>query len=262
MTQDRWTSAEAYERYVGRWSARVAETFVAWLALPPGRDWLDVGCGTGSLSAQVLTTASPATLLGVDPSPAFIAAASGRFGGSAARFAKGRADAIPAGAGTVDAVISGLVMNFVPDVGSALAEACRVARPGATVAAYVWDYAGRMELIRRFWDAAVLLDPRAAELDEGRRFPLADPDRLREAWQRAGLRDVETRAIEVATRFADFDDYWAPFTTDVGPAPGYASSLPDERRTALRERLRSTLPARADGSIDLVATAWAVKGRT
>ena len=258
--QDRWTSAEAYERYIGRWSAPVAERLVAWLAIPPGRDWLDLGCGTGSLSARVLDAAAPASVLGVDPSPAFVASAEGRLGGPLARFAEGRADALPSGDATIDVVASGLVINFVPDVAMALAEARRVTRPSGTIAAYVWDYAGRMELIRRFWDAAVALDPAAADLDEGRRFPLCHPERLRDAWVTGGLREVEVDAIEVDTPFVDFGDYRWPFETDVGPAPGYASSLPAERRTALRERLRSSVPTRPDGSIALVARAWAIKG--
>jgi SAM-dependent methyltransferase len=154
------------------------------------------------------------------------------------------------------------VLNFVPDVGGALEEARRVAKPGATIAAYVWDYAERMELVRTFWDAAVALDPRAAELDEGRRFGIAQPGRLRDAWVAAGLRGVEIRSIETPTRFVDFDVYWQPFTTAVGPAPGYASGLPEEHRVRLRERLRASLPVRDDGSIHLVANAWAVLGRT
>ncbi len=157
--------------------------------------------------------------------------------------------------------MSGLVLNFVPDVPAALAEAVRVTRRGGVVAAYLWDYAGRMELIRRFWDAAIALDPVAAELDEGRRFPLAAPDRLAVAWADAGLSDVLIMAIDVPTRFADFDDFWQPFTVDIGPAPGYACRLPPERREALRERLRATLPTGPEGTIDLIARAWAVRGR-
>ena len=259
--QDRWTSAEAYERYVGRWSAPVADRFLTWLGIPPGCDWLDVGCGTGSLSAQILASAAPSSLIGVDPSPAFVTAAAGRLAGRDARFAEGRADDLPADDHSLDVVVSGLVINFVPDVAAALAEARRVTRSGGRIAAYVWDYAGRMDLIRRFWDAAVALDPAATDLDEGRRFPLCDPDRLRAAWDDAGLTDIEVRAIDVDTRFVDFDDYWWPFETDVGPAPGYASSLSEGRRAELRERLRTALPTGSDGSIDLIARAWAVQGR-
>jgi hypothetical protein len=128
------------------------------------------------------------------------------------------------------------------------------------VAAYVWDYAGRMELIRQFWDAAAALDPAAAGLDEGRRFPLCRPGPLAALFAGAGLAGVATRPIDVPTRFADFDDYWSPFLGGQGPAPGYAMSLDPQRRSALREALRARLPAAADGSIALTARAWAVKG--
>ena len=136
----------------------------------------------------------------------------------------------------------------------------RVTRTGGRVAAYVWDYAGRMELIRRFWDAAAAIDPAAAELDEGGRFGLCKPEPLARLFQEAGLAEVDVHAVEVPTRFRDFDDLWAPFLGGQGPAPGYLMGLAAERRAALRERLRAALPLAGDGSIDLVARAWAVRG--
>jgi hypothetical protein len=117
-----------------------------------------------------------------------------------------------------------------------------------------------MQLMRYFWDAAVTLDPGIAALDEGRRFPLCQPEPLAELFNSAGLSDIEVRAIDVPTRFRDFDDYWSPFLGGQGPAPAYVMSLPDEQRTALREYLRSTLPTADDGSIYLIARAWAVRG--
>ena len=135
----------------------------------------------------------------------------------------------------------------------------RVAVAGGVVAAYVWDYAGGMELMRRFWDAAVDLDPAAAELDEGIRFPLCRPEPPRAAFGEAGLAEVDVRPIDIPTPFRNFDDYWTPFLGGPGPAPGYTKSLPEERRRALRERLRTTLPVTADGRIELTARAWAVK---
>ena len=116
--------------------------------------------------------------------------------------------------------------------------------------------------MRRFWDAAVAVDPAAAALDEAARFPICGEEPLRAAFVDAGLRAVEVRAIEVPTIFTDFDDYWSPLLSGVAPAPGYTMSLGEDRRTELRERLRSTLPAEADGSIHLVARAWAVRART
>jgi SAM-dependent methyltransferase len=160
----------------------------------------------------------------------------------------------------LDAAVSGLVLNFVADPTRMAAEMRRVVRPGGTVALYVWDYAGKMELMRYFWDAAAALDAAARELDEGVRFPVCRPEPLAELLRAAGLVAVETRALDVPTVFADFDDYWSPFLGGQGPAPGYCVALPEEKRARLRERLRRALPAERDGRIALLARAWAVRG--
>ncbi len=255
-----WASAAAYEPYVGRWSRLVAREFLRWLAVPPERCWLDVGCGTGALSQTVLEVASPREVTGIDASEDYIAYARQQIHDDRAHFVVGRAGALPSDAGIYDAVVSGLVLNFVTQPERALADMARVARTGGTVAAYVWDYAGQMQLMRYFWDAAVALDPSALDLDEGRRFPICQPEPLAKLFRAAGLRDVETHAIDVPTIFRDFDDYWSPFLGGQGPAPGYAMSLSEERRAELRERLRSTLPVSRDGSIHLIARAWATRG--
>jgi SAM-dependent methyltransferase len=260
MVAEVWSAGDAYEAYVGRWSRRVAEAFVRWLGVPGGARWLDAGCGTGALTAAILAVAEPAEVLGLDTSEGFLAAARARVTDSRAGFRGGDMRALPLPAGRFDAVVSGLALNFVPDPGRAVAESARVAAPGGTVAAYVWDYAGGMEMIRHFWDAAIALDPAAAGLDEARRFPLCRPGGLRALWTRAGLDGVTVRAIGTATAFAGFDDYWGPFLGGQGPAPGYVTSLTEERRRALRESLRARLPAAPDGSIPLTAGAWAVRG--
>jgi SAM-dependent methyltransferase len=257
---DKWAAGDLYEPYVGRWSRLVAHAFLDWLAVPPDRDWLDVGCGTGALSATILERARPRSLRAVDPSPGFVEYAKARLGSERARVEVGDAQALPLAAASVDAVVCGLVLNFVPQPPRALAEMRRVARTGGILAAYVWDYAERMELMRHFWDAAVALDPAARPLDEGPRFPLCRPEPLAQLFAEAGLQRVEARAIDVPTVFRDFDDYWQPFLGGQGPAPGYALSLDEPRRTALRERIRSRLPVGQDGSIHLMARAWAVRG--
>ena len=254
-----WAAGDAYEPYVGRWSRLVAREFVAWLGVAGGAAWLDVGCGTGALSQTVLEAADPAAVVGIDPSLGFLAHARARLGGPA-RLAAADARRLPVADARVDAAVSGLVLNFVPDPAAAVAEMARVTRPGGRVAAYVWDYAGRMELIRRFWDAAVALDPAAGELDEGRRFGLCRPEPLARLFRAAGLGAVGGRAIEVPPRVRAFDDYGTPFLGGQGPAPGYALALDEARRAALREALRARLPVAADGSIPLVARAWAVAG--
>jgi SAM-dependent methyltransferase len=258
---DLWGSGDAYDAYVGRWSRPVARRFVDWLAAKPGGRWLDVGCGTGALTEAVLRSARPSQILGVDPSPAHVEHARRQVDDDRAAFGVGDALSLPGPGGRFDAVVSGLVLNFVPGAAQAVAEMTRVAVPGGVVAAYVWDYADGMQLIRCFWDAAVALDPAAGALDEGVRFPLCRPEPLAAVFRDAGLADVDVRPIDVPTPFRSFDDYWAPFLGGQGPAPAYAVSLPEDRRAALRDRLRATLPVAADGSIDLTARAWAVQGR-
>jgi SAM-dependent methyltransferase len=259
---DVWASGDAYEPYVGRWSRAVARQFLAWLDMPPGGRWLDVGCGTGALSETILDVTFPSEVVGIDPSPEYVAYARSHVPDSRAHFEVGDARAMSFAPAGFDGVVSGLVLNFVPDPAAAVAEMARVCRPGGAVAAYVWDYSDGMELMRRFWDAAVALDPAARELDEGRRFgAICRPETLAGLFRDARLRRVETRAVDVPTLFRDFDDYWTPFLGGQGPAPGYAVSLSEDRRVALRERIRADLPIAADGSIPLMARAWAVRGQ-
>jgi SAM-dependent methyltransferase len=262
MAFEVWAQGDAYEAYVGRWSRRVAARFVGWLDVPAGRRWLDVGCGTGALSATVLTLTDPAELTGVDPSEGFLATARAQVADPRATFQAGDARTLPLPAARFDAVVSGLALNFVPDPERAAAECARVAAPDAVVAAYVWDYAEGMELMRHFWDAAAALDPAGAELDEGRRFPLCRPGPLRALWTEAGLRDVSVEAIEIPTVFSGFADYWEPFLGGQGAAPAYAMSLSEERRAAVRDLLRDRLSSNPDGAIELTARAWAVRGYT
>jgi SAM-dependent methyltransferase len=256
-----WANGAAYERYVGRWSRLVAREFLTWLAAPAHGRWLDVGCGTGVLSQAILANADPIAVLGVDQSPSFIAHARAHVTDERASFEVADARALPGQANVYDAVVSGLMLNFVPEPALAVAEMARVARPGGAVAVYVWDYAGEMQLMRYFWDAAAALSPAARELDEGRRSPICRPDALAARFHDAGLQAVETRAIDVPTVFHDFDDYWSPFLGGQGPAPSYTMSLTEEHRAALRERIRAGLPIAADGSISLIARAWAVRGQ-
>jgi SAM-dependent methyltransferase len=255
-----WNVGEAYEQYVGRWSRRVAESFVHRLDVPAGAKWLDVGCGTGALTTAILLTADPAEVHGVDPSDGFLAHASRAVDDPRARFSLGDARKLPFPDGRFDAAVSGLVLNFVPEPAVAATELARVATPGGVVAAYVWDYADGMQMIRLFWDAAVALDPTVAEQAEGRRFPLCRPKPLLELWAASGLSAVEVEPIDVPTRFRDFGDFWSPFLGGQGPAPGYVSTLDDDHRAALRALLRDRLPTARDGSITLSARAWAVRG--
>lgn len=259
--KDTWAAGKHYEPYVGRWSRLVAKDFLAWMMAPQNLDWLDVGCGTGALAESILRQAQPRSVKGIDPSAGFVEHARAHIVDPRATFDVADAQAIPVESAQFDAAVSGLVLNFVPKPWLAVREMARAVRPEGLVAAYVWDYAGKMELMRHFWNAAVELDRAAMELDEGRRFPLCQPSPLTELFTQAGLREVQVLPIDVPTRFRDFDDYWTPFLGGQGPAPGYAMSLSEERREVLRDRIRARLPIASDGSIVLIARAWAVRGR-
>jgi SAM-dependent methyltransferase len=256
-----WASGPAYEAYVGRWSRAVAARFVPSLAAPGAAAWVDVGCGTGVLTAAVLQHAEPSSVLGVDASPAFLEVAAATIPDPRARFEVADAAALPADDGALDVLVSGLVLNFLPDRPAALAEWRRVLRPGGILGLYVWDYAGEMQLMRHLWDAATELDPAASDLDEGRRSGFCRPEPLRELARIAGFDGVQVDAIDVPTVFRDFDDYWSPFLGGTGPAPAYVTGLPPDARDRLRERLAARLPRVADGSIPLTARAWAVRAR-
>ena len=173
-----WAQGDAYEPYIGRWSRLIAREFVDWLGMPSGGRWLDVGCGTGALSSTILEFVEPRKVIGIDASDAYVLSTSERISDARAEFRQGDAQALPFADTEFDAVVSGLVLNFLPDPKRGLAEMMRVTRSGGVVAVYVWDYAGEMQLMRHFWDAAAALDPAAADLDEGRVFPLCQPNAL------------------------------------------------------------------------------------
>jgi SAM-dependent methyltransferase len=260
VTRDPWSAAEPYELFMGRWSRLLAAEVVAWLDPPPGLRWLDVGCGTGALSEAVLTGTAPKSVVGVDMSAAYVAAATARVVDERMSFRVGDGAALPLPDSSADQVVSGLVLNFVPDPIAAVREMRRVLVPGGRATVYVWDYSSGMQMLRHFWDAAVAEDPGAAALDEGARFPLCRSDRLRACFSGAGLDDLDARPVEVLTVFNDFSDYWAPFLGGQGPAPGYCAGLPQEARDRLSSRLLATLPQESDGTIRLSARAWAISG--
>lgn len=255
-----WASGDAYEPYVGRWSRLVAPEFIHWLALPEGRHWLDVGCGTGALSQTILNLVDPRKVKGIDRSDAFVEYARHQVIDPRADFETGDAQSLPVEADAFDAAVSGLVLNFVPRPDQMIAEMRRAVRTGGVVALYIWDYAGKMQMMRHFWNAAAALDPAARDLDEGLRFPQCNPDSLQELVENADLSQVQVCAIDISTDFKDFDDYWSPFLRGQAPAPAYAMSLSEEKRARLRERLYNSLPFALDGSIPLVARVWAVRG--
>ena len=257
---DSWVSAMAYERFMGRWSALVGQKFLRWLAVPPARRWLDLGCGTGALSRHILAEYQPQAIIAVDSSSDFIGHARRSIASPAVDFKLGQAQSLDVESNSVDAAVSGLVLNFIPEPAMAVAEMLRVTRPGGTVGIFVWDYAAGMQMLRAFWDAAAKLDAAAVALDEGLRFPICQAGQLEACVRATGLRQIEAAAIEIPTVFQNFADYWQPFLGTVGPAPAYAMILDENARRNLESALRAALPVGADGSIALTARAWAVKG--
>jgi SAM-dependent methyltransferase len=257
---DAWSAGDAYEAYMGRWSRPLAREFVAWLKPRPAAHWLEVGCGTGALTAALCAGCDPASVLACDPSAAFVAHARNGIADSRATFVTAGADDLPTRDGGFDWIVSSLVLNFVPEPQRAVESMRERLRPGGTVAACVWDYAEGVEFLRRFWDEAVASDPAAAPHDEGRRFPLCHRDALTALFRAAGLERVESGAVEIPTEFTGLDDYWKPFLGGTGPAPAYVASLDPARREALRTRLEARLGAGAGRPIRLRARAWAVRG--
>jgi len=257
---DRWVTGDAYEAYMGRWSRPLARAFVEWLHPTPSANWLEVGCGTGALTSAICDLGEPASVVACDPSEPFVEHARKNLPDARASFVVAGMEALPRRDRGFDACVSGLVLNFLPDPGEAVAAIRERLRRGGTVAAYVWDYADGMEFLRSFWEEAVASDPRAAAFDEGRRFPLCRTAPLASLFRAAGLAEVETHPLEIPTEFATFDDYWTPFLRGTGPAPSYVASLDPPSRELLRERLRGRIRAGRDGRIRLRARAWAVRG--
>lgn len=263
MTEPRkemWEVAEAYERFVGHWSRLVALEFLPWLNVPAGAAWLDVGCGTGALTKAILETCQPSSVLGVDMAEGFLAWARAQHHDERLRFLKSDAAQLPAHTKS-DVAVSALVLNFVADPQVTLNEMVKVTSAGGTVAAYVWDYAEGMQMIRHFWDAATVVSPAAEPLDEAKRFPLCQPEALAALWRQSGLEDVAVTALEVPTPFRDFDDYWQPFLGQQGPAPTYLAQQSASTQQAIRFQLQRQLVASEGQPLNLTARAWAVQGR-
>jgi SAM-dependent methyltransferase len=257
---DRWAVGAAYEAYMGRWSRPLARAFVGWLGAEPRGHWLDVGCGTGALAAAICELGKPASVVACDPSGPFVEAARNGLPDKRVTFELAPGTYLPDREGGFDGVVSGLVLNFLPDPERTLAAMRNRLAPKGFVAAYVWDYQAGVQFLRCFWEEAVALDADAASLDERQRFPLCNADALGSAFRAAGLRQVDVTRLDIVTAFSSFDDYWQPFLGRTGPAPSYVASLDFAQRARLRERLRERLQPGAAGPIQLSASAWAIRG--
>ena len=250
--------ADAYDRYVGRYSPSLARELTEFAQAKPGQRALDVGCGPGALTAHLVGVLGADHVAAADPSPPFVEACRARNPGVRVELAP--AEQLPFTDGEFDQTMSQLVVNFMKDAHAGVTEMRRVTRSGGWITSCTWDYAEGMTLIRTFFDAAVALDPAAAEHDEGRRMRYCQPDELRDLWLATGLADVEARPLVVRAAYRDFADLWSPLEYGVGPAGAYAMSLDEQHREALRDELRRRLGV-ADAPFELTARAWAARGR-
>jgi ubiquinone/menaquinone biosynthesis C-methylase UbiE len=253
----RFNDGAAYERYMGKWSQLAGETFLDWLAPESGLRWLDVGCGNGAFTEMLVERCAPASVQGIDPSEKQLAFARTRPAGRVAQFRQGDAMALPFPDDAFDGAVMPLVIFFVPDPATGVAEMLRVVRAGGIVAAYAWDIVGgglpyeALQAEMRKMGIAVPMPPSPGA---------SQRDTMRDLWIRAGLDTVETREIAVERTFADFDDYWT--TVLGGPSVGpQLAAMSSEQIAVLKARMREHLPADATGRITYGARANAIKGR-
>jgi SAM-dependent methyltransferase len=251
--------AEAYDRFVGRYAPQLARAFADATAVQAGQRVLDVGCGPGGLTAELVARSGAENVAAIDPSEPWAEACRKRLPGVDVRV--GPAEKLPFEDGEFDAVMSQLVVNFLSDAPRGVAEMARVTRNGGTAAACVWDYAGQMTMLRTFWDAAQEVDPeRASGRDEGLRMPNSDPRSLFQLWRNAGLEGVETGQVVVVAAYDGYEDYWEPFTAGIGPAGEFLAELEDAKQEEIREECERRLGS-PRGPFELSARAWFVKGR-
>jgi len=257
--QDTWQSGNPYEYYMGRWSKLVASQFIDWLSPNPRMDWLDIGCGTGALSEAIVNKSNAKKIIALDQSEGFLQTTAQRLNGKV-QCQLGNALELPLADKSVNMTVSGLLFNFLPDSNKALSEMRRVTTPGGTVALYVWDYAGRMDFLNYFWDVAVELDPQANNLHEARRFPNSTSAQLQTLFAEMKFSGISVAPLDITTRFSNFDDYWLPFLGKQGPAPTYLAGLSDVKQNQIAQMLKQRIPISKDGSIQMAARAWAIKG--
>ena len=256
------SSGDGYEFQMGRWSRRLAEPFLDFCGCRDGETILDAGCGTGSLTFALARRAKDLRIQGIDFSPVYIAHARQHNHDSNIAFGVGDICSLPFADASFDRVLSLLVLHFVPNTDRAVSELRRVARPGATVAAAVWDARGGFVAARIFFDAAAMLGQTGKER-RARNYtrPMTRPGELAAAWRKAGLVDIRETMLTIRMEFASFDDYWTPYTGKDGPSAEYLATLSEGEQRRLRDMVRDAyIDGEPDGPRSYAATAWAVAG--
>ena len=245
-------AADAYDRFMGRYSVPLAPQLADLASVTAGRRVLDVGCGPGALTAELVARLGPAAVSAVDPSESFVAAARERHPG--VEVERAAAEELPFEDRSFDAALAQLVVHFMSDPVAGLREMARVTRQGGVVAACVWDHAGGHGPLSLFWQAAHELDPGIEDESE---LAGARQGHLVSLFEEAGLRDVEQSTLSFDTEHASFEDWWEPYTLGVGPAGGHVAALDEAKRAELRERCRALLP---EAPFVLTSRAWAARG--
>jgi SAM-dependent methyltransferase len=255
---DLFTDGEAYERLMGRWSRLVGQKFLDWLDTPKNLGWLDVGCGNGAFTEEIIIRCAPTTVMAIDPSDEQLAYARTRPGAKMARFQAGDAQKLSFGDATFDVAVMALVLSFLPDPAKGVAEMARVARPGGWVAAYMWDIPGGGSPTTAIYAAMETLgsalpvrpNPAASRLET-----------MLDFWKMAGLAEIETLVLRIPVTYANFDDFWESNTLPIGPQGKVIAGMSAAARDQLRTRLREYVPTASDGRIVYESFANAVRGR-
>jgi len=252
-----FSDGKAYERMMGRWSKRAGVQFLDWLDAPKGLHWVEVGCGNGAFTEELIARCAPRAVDAIDPSKGQLAFARARPAAKLAQFRIGDAQALPFPDNSADAAGMALVITFVPDPAKAVAEMARVVRPGGLVATYMWDVAGGGIPLAPVGRALKAMGKEYSRMSEA----AARRDTMQALWQGAGLQAVETRVFHITVNFASFDDFCESNLVPIGPAGQVIAKMSPAEREQLKAHLRTHLPTAADGSIAYEAFANAVKGR-
>jgi ubiquinone/menaquinone biosynthesis C-methylase UbiE len=253
-----FTDGEAYERLMGRWSRLAGESFLDWLDAPKDLRWLDVGCGNGAFTEELIARCTPAAVTAIDPSEDQLAYGRTRAGAEVADFRVGDAQKLTFDDGSFDVAVMALVISFLPNPEKAIAEMKRVVRPGGWVATYMWDVPG----------GGVPCDPIYVGLESMGMTSVRPPnassskrEAMKKAWETAGLSSIETRVIRIPVTYSSFDDFWDSNTAPIGPQGKLIDGMSKNAREQLRTHVRERLPVGSDGRIAYEAFANAVKGR-